>query len=139
MTCHYLSLVCLWMQTYFRLLLLSTAGYPDLGIASDWSCHMVNLLQAIRCTTQIWLVMHHQCGISVLVSQMSFGGKPVVEVISCTIFSLFYEQSEGCLEEELYTGLPRSLAKKIPDTMSFWKLCIVLSFKLTYYTVNSTV
>ena len=70
MTCHYLGL-SLWSQTYFRLSLLSIAGYPELGIASDWSCHMANLLQPIRRTTQIWVMMHHQRGISVLVSQMA--------------------------------------------------------------------
>ena len=43
----------------------------------DLSCRMANLLQPIRSTTQIWLVMHHQFGISALVSQMSFHGKPV--------------------------------------------------------------
>ena len=47
---------------------------PDLGSASDWLCHMVNLTQPIRITTQIWVVMHHQYEISTLVSKMSFGG-----------------------------------------------------------------
>ena len=36
--------------------------YPDLGSGSDWSCHMGNLIQPIRSTTQIWVVMHHQYG-----------------------------------------------------------------------------
>ena len=44
----------------------------DLGSASDWLCHMGNLLQPIRSTTQIWVVTRHQYGISVLISQMSF-------------------------------------------------------------------
>ena len=35
-------------------------------------------LQPIRSTTQIWVVTHHQYGISATVSQASFGGKPVV-------------------------------------------------------------
>ena len=39
--------------------------YPDLGSASDWSCRMGTLLQSIRSTTQIWVVMRHQYGISV--------------------------------------------------------------------------
>ena len=46
--------------------------------ASDWSCCVGNLIQPIRSTTQIWVVMRHQYGISVLVSQTSFGRKPVV-------------------------------------------------------------
>ena len=54
-------------------------------------------------------------------------------------FPLFYEQSEGYLEGELNTGLLRSLAKKSPNTMSFWKHCTVLSLKLTFDTVNSIV
>ena len=40
---------------------LMTHHYPDLGSASDWLCHMGDLLQPIRRTTQIWVVMHqHQ-------------------------------------------------------------------------------
>ena len=46
--------------------------YPDLGSVSDWLCHMGNLLQLIRSATQIWVVMHHRYGISVLVSKTSF-------------------------------------------------------------------
>ena len=53
-----------------------THHYPDLGSASDWSCRLGNLIQPIRCTTQIWVVTGHQCGISALISQTS--GKPVV-------------------------------------------------------------
>ena len=82
MTCHYLGL-SLWTQMYLRLSLLSTAGYPDLGSASDWSCHMANFLQTIRCTTQIWVVMYYQGGISVLVSQTWFGGKTSRGVAKC--------------------------------------------------------
>ena len=43
--------------------------YPDLGSAFDWSCGMGNLIQPITSTSQIWVVMRHQNGISVLVSQ----------------------------------------------------------------------
>ena len=43
--------------------------YPDLGYAFDWSCGMGNLIQPITSTSQIWVVMRHQNGISVLVSQ----------------------------------------------------------------------
>jgi len=33
--------------------------YPDLGSASDWSCHMGNLIQPIKSSTQIWVVMRN--------------------------------------------------------------------------------
>ena len=32
-----------------------------------------NVIQSIKSATQIWAVMRHQCGISALVSQTSFG------------------------------------------------------------------
>ena len=51
--------------------ILMMCNYPDLGGASDWSCHVGNLLQPIRSTTRIWMVTHHQYGISALVSQTS--------------------------------------------------------------------
>ena len=44
--------------------MLMTCLYQDLGSASDWSCCMENLLQPIRSTTQILVVMHHMYGIS---------------------------------------------------------------------------
>ena len=37
-----------------------TCHYPNLGSATDWSCHEGNLLQPIRSTTQIWVVTRHQ-------------------------------------------------------------------------------
>ena len=49
--------------------------YQDLGSDSDWSCHVENLIQPIRSTTQIWVVTCHQYRISTLVSQTSFGGE----------------------------------------------------------------
>ena len=60
--------------------ILMTHHKPDLASASDWSCCVGNLIQPIRSITQIWVVTRHQYGISALVSQMSFGGKPVVVV-----------------------------------------------------------
>ena len=44
---------------------------PVLASASHWSCSMGNLLQPSRITTQTWVVMFHQYGISALVSQTS--------------------------------------------------------------------
>ena len=55
--------------------------------ASDWSCHVGILIQLIRSTTQIWVVTHHQYGISVLVSQTSFGGDTSGSIPKCRLFS----------------------------------------------------
>ena len=52
--------------------------HTDLGGAFYWSCRLVNLIQPIRSATQIWVVALHQYRISTLISQTSFGGKPVV-------------------------------------------------------------
>ena len=46
--------------------------YPNLGNACDWLCRKGNLLQSIKSTTQIWVVVCHQYEISVVVAQMSF-------------------------------------------------------------------
>ena len=67
--------------------ILMTRQYPDLGSASDWSCHVGNLIQPVRSTTQIWIVMRHQYRISVLVSQTSFGGETSGCVVKCPLFS----------------------------------------------------
>ena len=59
----------------------------DLGNGSDWSCCMGNLIRPIGSTTQIWVVMRHQYRISVLVSQMSFGGETSGSVAKYQLFS----------------------------------------------------
>ena len=62
--------------------------YQDLGSASDWSCHLGNLIQPTRNTTLIWVVTCHQYGISALVSQTSFGGETRgSSVAKCWLFS----------------------------------------------------
>ena len=61
--------------------------YPDLDGASYWSYHVGNLLQPIRSTTEIWVVMHHQDGISALDSQMSFWGETSSGFVKCPLFS----------------------------------------------------
>ena len=66
--------------------MLMKCHYTDLGSASDWSCHVGNLIQPIRSTTQVWVVMHHQCGISVLVSQMAFGSETSGSIAKCWLF-----------------------------------------------------
>ena len=60
--------------------------YLDLGSDSDWSCHVGNLIQPIRSTTQIWVVTRHQYGISVLISQTSFGRETSCSVAKCRLF-----------------------------------------------------
>ena len=40
--------------------ILMMCHYPDLGSDSDWSCCKGNLLQPIRSTTQIRVVINHQ-------------------------------------------------------------------------------
>ena len=47
--------------------------YPDLGSASDWLIQISHAARPIRSTTQIWVATRYQYGISVLVSQTSFG------------------------------------------------------------------
>ena len=63
--------------------ILMTRHFPDLGSASSWSCFVGNLIQPIRSTTQISVVMRHQHGISAFVSQTSFGGEASDSVAKC--------------------------------------------------------
>ena len=57
-------------------------------VFSDWSYCMGNQLQAVKSTTQIWVVTCHQRGISALFSQMSFHRKPVLALQdACWLFS----------------------------------------------------
>ena len=52
--------------------MLMTPHYPDPGTASDWLKQIFHAVWPIRGTTQIWIVIRHQYGISALVSQTSF-------------------------------------------------------------------
>ena len=45
----------------------------DVSLPRSWSRGVGNLLQPIRSTIQIWVVTRHQCEISALVPQTSFG------------------------------------------------------------------
>ena len=67
--------------------ILMTPHYPDLGSASDWLKQISHAARPIRSTTQIWIVTRHQYGTSALVSQTPFGGKNVVGVAKCRLFS----------------------------------------------------
>ena len=67
--------------------ILMTCSYPDLESASDWSCRVGNLLQPIRSTTRIWIVTHHQYGMSALVSHTSHRGETSDGITKCWPFS----------------------------------------------------
>ena len=58
-----------------------TCHYPDLGNASNWLNQISHASRPIRSTTQIWEMMHHQYGISALVSQASFSGETIGRII----------------------------------------------------------
>ena len=58
-----------------------------LGLTIKCLDYMGNLIQPIKHTTQIWVVMHHWYGISVLISQMSFGRETSGSVAKCRLFS----------------------------------------------------
>ena len=64
-----------------------THHYRDLGSASDWLKQMLRAAPPIRSTTQIWVVMSHQYGISALISQTSFRGDTSGGVAKCRLFS----------------------------------------------------
>ena len=61
--------------------------YPDLASASHWLKQISHAARPIRSTTQIWMVTHHQYGISALVSQTSFRGETSDGVARCRLFS----------------------------------------------------
>ena len=64
-----------------------TCHCPDLGV-SDW-LKQISLQHnhAIRNITQIWVVTHHQYGISALVSQKSSRGQTSGGIAKCRLFS----------------------------------------------------
>ena len=51
--------------------ILMMCHYPDLGGACNWLKQISHVAWPIRSTTQVLVVMHHQYGISALVSQTS--------------------------------------------------------------------
>ena len=79
--------------------------YLDLGSASDWLNQISHVAQPIRSTTQIWVVMHHLCGISALVSQMSFGGKTSGSITKCRLFSQAIETTASFLKWKVFLTL----------------------------------
>ena len=67
--------------------MLMACHYPNLGSACDWLCYKGNLLQSIESTTQIWVVVRHQYGISAVVAQMSIREETSSGVAKCGPFS----------------------------------------------------
>ena len=57
----------------------------DLGSASDWLKQIYHAAPPIKSTSQIWVVIHLQYGISALVPQTSFWGENSVDVTCCKI------------------------------------------------------
>ena len=55
-----------------------TRHYADLGSPSDWLNQISRATRPIRSITQIYVVTRHQYGISALVSETTFRGKPLV-------------------------------------------------------------
>ena len=74
------------LRNEYRNSILMTCHYPDLGSASDWLNQISHAVWSIRSTTQIWVVMRHRYGISVLVSQTSFCGNAVVASLNVSCF-----------------------------------------------------
>ena len=71
-----------------------TRHHPDLGSASDWLNQISHAARSIGSTTQIWVMTHHQYGISAFVSQTSFGGETSGSVVKCRLFSQAIENSK---------------------------------------------
>ena len=74
-------------RNFWRNSILMTCQYSDLGWATDWFYYARNLLQPIRSTSQIWVVMRHQYGISEVFAQKSFQRETSGVVVKCQLFS----------------------------------------------------
>ena len=75
------------LRNAFRNSLPMTCHKPDLDSASDWLRQICFVVRPIKSTTQIWVVMHHQYGISAVVSQTSFRGETSGTVAKCRLIS----------------------------------------------------
>ena len=80
--------------------ILITRYYPDLGSVSDWSWRERNLPQPMRSTTQIWVVMRPQYGISALVSQTSIREETSGGVAKCRLFRQASLMLFKCIKRE---------------------------------------
>ena len=68
-----------------RNFILMTRHYPSLCSASDWLNQISHVAWPIRSTTQIWVVTHHQYGISAFVSQTPFDREKSDGIAKCTV------------------------------------------------------
>ena len=62
-----------------------TCHYPDQGGVFDWLMQISYVARPIRSATQLWVLTHHQYGISALVSQTSFRGETIGDVAKCRL------------------------------------------------------
>jgi len=67
---------------------------PDLGGASDWLKRNSLAFQPNRGAAWIWVVMHNQWGVSVLITGMSFCEGAGGDLAKCRLFC----QARFCLE-----------------------------------------
>ena len=112
---------------------LITRHYPDLGIASNWSKQNFHAARQIRSTSQIWVVTHHQYGISALVPKTLYlAGKPVVT-----------SRNVGCfLRPIIRPAYQAKLSHK--KFLAFWVFfkinsiyCIAFRFRITFSLINN--
>ena len=114
--------------------ILMTRHYPDLGSASDWLNQISHAARPIRSTTQIWVVTRHQYGISVLVSQMSFGGETSGSMAKCQLFL----QSRWRAGKERVALLSFSL-RALPLTFMFSCIRFTCSLKWKSWSQDTTI
>ena len=94
---------------------------PDLGSAFDWLCRIGNLLQLIRITTQIWVVIQHQYGILRAILRCHFSGKPVVSSRNDGCFLRQVKISELCrLTVTLVSWLLKNVTLLSLNKVAIW-------------------
>ena len=106
------------------------ASLPRSGWCFWLVVRVVNLIQPMRGTTQIWLVTCHQYGISVLISQTSFGGetsggvtkchftgKPVVSSWNVGCFLRLMSRQRARMNRTMYSDLLMGLSWKKVKTV----------------------
>ena len=114
--------------------ILMTRHYPDLGSASDWLNQISQVARPIRSTTQIWVVMHHQYGISALVSQTSFGEDTSGSMAKCQL----------CLQSRWRAGTERVALlsfslRALPLTFMFSCIRFTCSLKWKSWSQDTTI
>lgn len=105
-----------------------------LDIASDWWNQISYAFQAIRSTTQIWVVTLHQYAICALLSQTSCGGETSGSVAKCQLFSqatttktikhkdsIDIEEGKGSLNS---SGIPSRLSGPITFCRHLLQTCL---------------